>query len=100
MNKKQQRKDLEVALVKHIEDLLISVNPEATKKVSDIIYGASKILAKKFYKSVKNKEEKKAAPAKKAAQKKTAPKKATKEATKPAVKKTTKPSVSKAKSKK
>ncbi len=95
MNKKQLRKDLEVTLVKTIEDLLISVNPDAAKNVSDIIYGASKILAKKFYKSVKNKEEKKTA-----SPKKKTSKKAAKPASKPAAKKTTKPSVSKTKSKK
>ena len=58
MNKKQLRKNLELSLVKTIEDLLISINPEATKQVDEIIFGASKIIAKKFYKSIKVKEEK------------------------------------------
>ena len=59
MNKKQLRKDLELALVKNIEDLLISIHPEACKEVDEIIYGASRIIAKRFYKSIKQKTEKK-----------------------------------------
>ncbi|MEI6488918.1 MAG: hypothetical protein WCP52_08145 [Bacteroidota bacterium] len=58
MNKKQLRKDLELALVKNIEDLLISIQPEACKEVDEIIFGASRIIAKKFYKSIKFKSEK------------------------------------------
>ncbi len=101
MNKKQQRKELEAALFKTIEDLLISINPESASQISDITYGASRILAKKFYKSVKHKEEKKAQPAKQKPEVKkvVAPnKKAAKKVAPPAAKKPAKPA--KAKSKK
>ena len=91
MNKKQQRKELEVTLVKTIEDILISINPEAARDVVEITYGAAKILAKKFYKAVKHTEEKKEIPAKK--------KTATKAVKAPAVK-TAKPAIKKSKSKK
>jgi hypothetical protein len=105
MNKKQLKKELEVTLVKTIEDLLISINPQATNEVSDIIYGASKILAKKFYKSMKHQQEKKQEPAtkkvavKKAAVKKAvvANKKAAKKVAKPVAKKSATPAKSKSK---
>ena len=91
MNKKQQRKDLEVTLIKTIEDLLISINPDAALDVNEIIFGASKILAKKFYKAVKQKEEKKEIPAKK---------KIVGKAAKAPAKKVAKPIATKSKSKK
>ena len=87
MNKKQLKKDLEVSLVKTIEDLLISINPDAAKHVNDLVYGASKILAKKFYKSIKHKEEKKEPIAKTPAIKKS-PAASAKNTSKPAVVKT------------
>ena len=95
MNKKQLRKDLELALVKNLEDLLISINPEAAKKVDEIIFGAAKIIAKKFYKSIKQKEEKEA-------EKKPEPakKKAVKPLAKATPKKAVKPTVNKSKTKK
>jgi predicted transposase YdaD len=95
MNKKHLRKELELSLVKAIEDLLISKNPEAAKQVDEIIFGASRIIAKKFYKSIKHKEEKKVE-AKKVAPKK----KAAKAAPKSSPEKVAKAGTAKAKSKK
>lgn len=86
MNKKQLRKELEVSLVKTIEDLLISVNSDVAKKVNDITLGAAKIIAKKFYKNLKEVNEKKASDKKKKAVKKPQ-KSAPKKSNKPAVKK-------------
>ena len=81
MNKKQIRQNLEATLVKNIEDLLLSINPEATNKVLDIVFGASKIIAKKFYKSIKQQQQRKETPVAKKASKKSkatpAPKKKT-----------------------
>ncbi len=91
MNKKQQRKELEVTLVKTIEDLLLSINPEAARDVLEITYGAAKILAKKFYKAVKHTEEKKETPVKK---------KPVKKVGKARAAKTAKPTIKKSKSKK
>ena len=94
MNKKHLRKNLELSLVKTIEDLLISINPEAAKQVDEIIFGASKIITKKFYKSikVKVKEEKKVE--KKASASK---KKVTKPSVKSAPEKSAKPAARKTK---
>jgi len=100
MNKKQLRKELEATLFKTIEDLLISINPEAANEVSDITYGASRILAKKFYKSVKQQEEKKAKPIKQKPEVKKAvapKKKAAKKVAPPAAKKPAKPAKEKSK---
>ncbi len=99
MNKKHLRKELELSLVKTIEDLLISINPEATKNVDEIIFGASKIIAKKFFKSLKFKEEKKEV---KKEEKKVpvTKKKAADTASKSTPKKAAKPAAKKAKSKK
>ena len=91
MNKKHLRKELELSLVKTIEDLLISINPEGAKQVDEIIFGAAKIIAKKFYKSLKHKEDKEAEKKKPAAKKKeekAAPKSAPKKIAKPAKSKT------------
>ncbi len=93
MNKKHLRKNLELSLVKTIEDLLISINPEAAKQVDEIIFGASKIIAKKFYKSIKVKEEKKVEKKSPEAKKKTAKpavKSAPEKSPKPAIRKTKK----------
>ncbi len=86
MNKKQLRKDLELALVKNIEDLLISIHPEACKEVDEIIYGASRIIAKRFYKSIKQKTEKKTVKKEPKTTKATAPKATAKKAIQPPVK--------------
>ncbi len=59
MDKKKQRKELEHSLVTIIENALIAINPEAAKEVNDIVYGASKILAKKFFKAYKPVQKKK-----------------------------------------
>lgn len=56
MNKKELRKELELTLVKTIEEVLNKRNHEAAKKIREITYGASKIIAKKFYKSLKAKD--------------------------------------------
>ena len=55
MNKKELRKELELALVKSIEDVLSKKNSVASKKVRKTTYEASKAVAKKFYKSLKEK---------------------------------------------
>jgi len=86
MNKKQLRKDLELALVKNIEDLLISIHPEASKEVDEIIFGASRIIAKRFYKSIKQKTEKKTVKKQPKKTKAPTPKTTTKKAIQPPVK--------------
>ena len=103
MNKKHLRKELELSLVKTIEDLLISINPEGAKNVDEIIFGASRIIAKKFYKSLKIKEDKKEEKkeVKKVEKKASVTKKKAADTTsKSTPKKATKPAAKKAKSKK
>lgn len=70
MNKKELRKELELILVKTIEEVLSKKNSEASKKIRKTTYDASKSIAKKFYKSLKEKpktkEKPKSKPTKKA----------------------------------
>lgn len=53
MNKKELRKQLELTLVKTIEEVLNKNNSDATKKIRKTTYEASKNVAKKFYKTLK-----------------------------------------------
>lgn len=69
MNKKELRKELELTLVKAIEEVLSKKNSEATKKIRKTTYDASKSVAKKFYKSLKEKPKAKAIPKNKPATK-------------------------------
>lgn len=69
MNKKELRKELELTLVKAIEEVLNKKNSEATKKIRKTTYDASKSVAKKFYKSLKEKPKAKAKPKSKPATK-------------------------------
>jgi hypothetical protein len=68
MNKKELRKELELTLVKTIEDVLNKHNAKSAKKVRRTTFEVSKIVAKKFYKSLKQETKivsKKTAPVKK-----------------------------------
>ena len=87
MDKKELRKELELLLVKTIEEVLSKKNSESSKKIRKTTYDSSKTIAKKFYKSLKEK----AKPAAKKAAKKPVKSKAVKK---------TKAPVKKAKSKK
>ena len=62
MNKKELRKELELTLVKTIEEVLSKKNSEASKKIRKTTYEASKTIAKKFYKSLKEKPKAKQKP--------------------------------------
>jgi len=53
MNKKELRKELELVLVKTIEEVLNKRNSETAKKIRKTTYEGSKTIAKKFYKSLK-----------------------------------------------
>jgi len=55
MNKKELRKELELTLVKTIEEVLSKKNAESAKKVRKTTHEASKTIAKKFYKAMKEK---------------------------------------------
>jgi hypothetical protein len=52
MNKKELRKQLELALVKTIEDTLNKIDSENPKKIRKTTYESSKNIAKKFYKTL------------------------------------------------
>lgn len=56
MNKKEFRKELELALEKVIVDVLIKRNSDAAKEVMKSIHSSSKVIAKKFHKALKPKE--------------------------------------------
>ncbi len=53
MNKKELRKELELSLIKVIEETLNKKNPEAGKEIKKATHQASKSVAKKFYKAIK-----------------------------------------------
>jgi hypothetical protein len=53
MNKKALRKELELNLIKGMEDVLNNHNHKASKKIRKITYQASKTVAKKFVKALK-----------------------------------------------
>ena len=55
MNKKELRKELELQLVKSIDAVLSKKNATVAKNIRKNTFGASKTLAKKFYKSLKTK---------------------------------------------
>ncbi len=55
MTKKELRKELELTLVKTIEEVLSKKNPDNAKKLRKTTQEASKVVAKKFYKSLKEK---------------------------------------------
>lgn len=54
MSNKILRKELELTLTKTIEDVLTKVNAGAAKKVNKSTREASKIIAKKFFKTIKS----------------------------------------------
>jgi hypothetical protein len=56
MNKKEFRKELELALTKAIVDVLDKRDPRATKEITKSIHNSSKAIAKKFHKALKPKE--------------------------------------------
>jgi hypothetical protein len=74
MNKKELRKELELILVKTIEEVLTKRNSTIPAKIRKTTFEASKSVAKKFYKALKTKAPKKIT--KPAAQKSKAPTKA------------------------
>ncbi len=53
MDKKKNRKELEITLVKGIEDILKKNNATASKKITKTTQEAAKYIAKKFYKAMK-----------------------------------------------
>ena len=53
MSNKILRKELELTLVKTIEDVLSKINSPATKKINKLTQEASKTIAKKFFKTIK-----------------------------------------------
>jgi hypothetical protein len=55
MNKKELRKELELTLVKTIEEVLSKKNAESAKKIRKTTHESSKAIAKKFYKAIKEK---------------------------------------------
>ena len=62
MNKKELRKELELLLVKSIETVLNKKNAAITKSIRKNTFSASKAIAKKFYKSLKEKPVPKSSP--------------------------------------
>lgn len=52
MSKKELRKELELSLLKALEDILNKKNAEITKKIRKTSQEASKIVAKKFFKNL------------------------------------------------
>lgn len=52
MSKKELRKELELSLLKALEDILNKKNTEITKKIRKTSQEASKIVAKKFFKNL------------------------------------------------
>ncbi len=63
MNKKTLRKELELKLLKGIEETLIKQNSMVGKNIHKITRHASKTIAKKFYKTIKASDDKKTAAA-------------------------------------
>lgn len=53
MSKKELRKELELSLVKEIENVLNKLDAAITGKIRKTTYQASKQVAKKFYKALK-----------------------------------------------
>jgi hypothetical protein len=53
MNKKELRKELELNLIKGMEEVLNKQNSEVSKKIRKTTHEASKKVAKKFYKALK-----------------------------------------------
>jgi hypothetical protein len=78
MNKKALRKQLELALIKAIEETLNKRNALAAGQIKKKVNEASKLIAKKFYKTIKELKNEnpvqRLAPARKPAAKKTAAK--------------------------
>lgn len=73
MSKKELRKELELNLSKHIENVLVGIDETVAKKIRKTTLEASKLVAKKFYKiSKQNTDKKSTIPAKQP--KKVAPK--------------------------
>lgn len=58
MSKKDLRKELEIELVKVIENYLNKSDEETTEKIRKTTYEASKKIAKKFYKAIKSENDK------------------------------------------
>jgi len=54
MNKKEIRKELELQLLKVIDEVLSKKNASVAKKIRKTSHSSSKKIAKTFYKSVKN----------------------------------------------
>ena len=69
MSKKEIRKELELVLIKTIEEVLNKRNAVATKKIKKNTQVASKMVTKKFLKILKNIEEKKIVTPKKSVKK-------------------------------
>lgn len=69
MSNKILRKELELTLVKTIEDVLTKVNPAAAGKIKKSTQEASKTVAKKFFKTIKLEAKIKKTPAKKSVKK-------------------------------
>ena len=53
MSKKELRKELELLLIKTLEEVLNKKDAEATKKIKKTTHEASKMVAKKFFKIIK-----------------------------------------------
>ena len=53
MDKKELRKELEILLIHSIEDTLNKRDSTITKKIRKTTFDVSKVIAKKFYKSIK-----------------------------------------------
>ncbi len=64
MSTKILRKELELTLIKTIEDVLTKVNVGAAKKVNKSTREASKTIAKKFFKTIKSDAKVKKTPSK------------------------------------
>jgi hypothetical protein len=62
MTNKILRKQLELTLVKTIDDILTKVNAVAAKKIKKSAQEASKTIAKKFFKTIKSEEKTKKKP--------------------------------------
>lgn len=87
MSKKELRKELELLLVRSIENVLNQKNATTAKSIRKNTLGASKTIAKKFYKSLKTETKSVAKPAPRKSTK--AIKSTVKKSAKPAIKKTT-----------
>lgn len=69
MSKKEIRKELELVLIKSLEEVLNKKNAVATKKIRKNTHVASKMVAKKFLKMIKNIDENKIVTPKKSVKK-------------------------------